>query len=48
MDFSDVVIVLDHGRRFAAGTPAEVQRNPDVIAAYLGAGAGAAREAVSA
>jgi branched-chain amino acid transport system ATP-binding protein len=43
MDISDEVVVLDRGRRIAAGRPEAVQTDPAVIAAYLGTRAGSAR-----
>ena len=39
MNLSDMITVLDYGKKLTEGTPAEVRANPDVIAAYLGAAA---------
>ena len=37
MDLAHRVMAMDFGRVLAIGTPAEVQGNPDVVRAYLGA-----------
>jgi branched-chain amino acid transport system permease protein len=39
MSVTDEILVLDHGRRIAEGTPEQIRRDKAVLEAYLGAGA---------
>jgi len=39
MELSNQITVMNFGQKLAEGTPEQIRKNPDVIAAYLGKGA---------
>ena len=41
MDVSDEIVVIDRGAKIAEGPPRMIQKDPAVIAAYLGEGSDA-------
>jgi len=43
LDAVERVLVMHQGRKLAEGTPAVIARNPEVVEAYLGEGAGETR-----